>query len=90
MTGPFLPLQGGNIELLTQQYWPTVHPSLQERRAMEEDLYTVKTVEDGREDETPDLGLTEAIQLVQHRFTTSEGRVTAASIERQEAPIEET
>lgn len=27
-----LPPQGGNIVLLTQLYWPTVHPALQESR----------------------------------------------------------
>jgi len=32
MLGPYLPEQGGNVDLLTQIYWPTVHPSLQEKR----------------------------------------------------------
>lgn len=30
--GPFLPPQGGNVVLLTQLHWPTVHPSAQEDR----------------------------------------------------------
>lgn len=30
----FLDNVGGNIVLLTQLYWPTVHPALQEERAM--------------------------------------------------------
>jgi hypothetical protein len=33
MATPFLPADlGGNIVLLTQLHWPTVHPALQERR----------------------------------------------------------
>jgi hypothetical protein len=28
----FLPNVGGNVVLLTQLYWPTVHPALQEPR----------------------------------------------------------
>lgn len=31
---PFLPVMGGNVVVLTQLYWPTVHPSWQERRKM--------------------------------------------------------
>jgi hypothetical protein len=30
--GPYLPEQGGNVVLLTQFYWPTVHPAWQENR----------------------------------------------------------
>lgn len=29
---PYLPMLGGNIVVLTQLYWPTVHPALQEER----------------------------------------------------------
>lgn len=30
----FLPPVGGNVTLLTQLHWPTVHPSLQESRPL--------------------------------------------------------
>lgn len=32
--GPLLPMLGGNIELWTQLYWPTVHPAMQERKSV--------------------------------------------------------
>lgn len=34
VTGPYLPMLGGEVVTLTQLYWPIVHPALQERNPL--------------------------------------------------------